>query len=653
MPPHLPQNRTSSRTLPSDIADKDLGYEYPEGLDLRPSSKLHTYIRDEVMRRVRESYDVMSARHDKWDQIDKKLTAFIDLSEEEKKIKAADKNRPVSIVVPLSYATLQTLLTYWTSAFGSDNTIFKYEGRGPEDTLGAILLEHVIAYQSQRRKFLLALHTMWRDSLAFGIGVCVPKWIRVVGKKTLPQAEGFISRVFGTFIPNAFARESVETVKYEGNDLENIDPFFYFPDPTQPVHKVQDMEYVSWLTRSNVMSVLTEERYSKGTLFNARYLKEIKDGRSWLHHESSRKRNEFAVEAETTSVQVMDLIHMYIKLIPRDWGLGKGKYPEMWMFTLAADQVVIQANPVELDHSMFPIAVCAPEYDGHRATPISSIEVTYGLQEIVDFLFNSHISNVKKAINDVLIIDPFKLNMNDLKNPGAGGLVRLRRSAWGKGVEGSYAQLKVVDITQGNIDKVSYISEMVQNATGATDILQGVMSRTRDRVTAKEIRDSKMAALSRVEHGAKIGSLQAHYDLAYMCASHTQQYMDLDSYIKIAGEYENRLRNEYGIMGPQYKVSPIDLLVDFDVIPVDGSSQESESVEFWVQLFQTIVQAPPEIAVQFEPVRILEHIARLSGTKNFREFMSQGAPIQAQVLPDDIVQNRIDKGQIVPLQEAI
>jgi len=637
--------------LSSDIIDKDLGYEYPEGLDLRPSSKLHSFILNEVMRRSRESYDVMSTRHESWNKIDKKLTAFIDLTDNEKVIKAADTTRPVSIVVPLSYATLQTLLTYWTSAFGGDNTIFKYEGTGPEDTLGAILLELVISYQARKRKFILALHTMWRDSLAYGIGVCVPKWSRIVGRKTLPEAQGFISRTLGMFVPSAYSRRSVNTIVYEGNELENIDPYFYLPDPTMPVHRVQDMEYVGWLSRTNIMNILNEERYGKSTLFNGRYLKSVKDGRSWLYNEGSYKRHEFSQEAQTTSVQVMDRIHQYIKLIPKDWGIGSSKYPETWIFTIAADQVVIQANPVNLDHNMFPVAVCAPEFDGHSAVPISSIEVTYGLQEIVDFLFNSHIANVKKAINDVLIIDPFKLNMNDLKNPGAGGLVRLRRSAWGKGVDGSYAQLRITDITQSNIADVKFISDMVQNATGATDILQGVLRRTRDRVTAQEIRDSKMAALSRVEHGAKIGSVQAHQDLAYMCASHTQQFMEQDTYVKIVGEWESRLRTEYNIQSPEYRVSPIDLMVDFDVLPVDGSSQDSEFADVWAQLFQTIVQAPPEISTQFDIVRILEHIARLSGAKNFREFMAKGQPIRAQIMPDELIQNRVDSGKIVPIQE--
>ena len=49
------------------------------------------------------------------------------------------------------------------------------------------------------------------------------------------------------------------------------------------------------------------------------------------------------------------------------------------------------------------------------------MEILQGMQTIVDWMFNSHVVNVRKAINDVLVIDPYLLNVNDLENVEAGG----------------------------------------------------------------------------------------------------------------------------------------------------------------------------------------------------------------------------------------
>ncbi|KKK93106.1 hypothetical protein LCGC14_2696220, partial [marine sediment metagenome] len=67
--------------------------------------------------------------------------------DEEKKWKSLNKTAP--IVIPVSYATLETLLTHFTATFLSD-TVFKYEGRSPEDTIKAGLLEHVVQAQVQK-----------------------------------------------------------------------------------------------------------------------------------------------------------------------------------------------------------------------------------------------------------------------------------------------------------------------------------------------------------------------------------------------------------------------------------------------------------------------------------------------------------------------
>ena len=140
---------------------------------------------------------------------------------------------------------------------------------------------------------------------------------------------------------------------------------------------------------------------------------------------------------------------MYIDLIPKDWELSNNEYPEKWLFEVAADSIVIGAMKIEQNHGMYPVANASPDFDGYTPTPMSRLEVLYGLQHTMDWLFNSHIANVRKAINDMLVIDPWMVNINDVKDPKAGKLIRLRRPAWGKGKVSDYISQLISCIVTG------------------------------------------------------------------------------------------------------------------------------------------------------------------------------------------------------------
>ena len=187
-------------------------YKYPLGLDLKPGSEIHESLRKAIMSRASASQMMMSRRHSSWKQIDRCLTSYIPLDDLELELKEKDERRPVSIVVPISQAVLETLLTYLVTAF-LDDPMFRYEGNSPEDMFGAMLMEKIISVQSTRAKMGIQLHTMFRDALAYGMGMVTPVWTETFGRPSMGGAP---------------------EVLYEGNQLWNIDPYKYLPDTTLP-----------------------------------------------------------------------------------------------------------------------------------------------------------------------------------------------------------------------------------------------------------------------------------------------------------------------------------------------------------------------------------------------------------------------------------
>ena len=80
-------------------------------------------------------------------EMNETMTAYVPLDEVEERRKNKDKRRPVSIVVPLSFTIVDTLLTSLVGAFLED-PIHRYRGTGPEDAVKALLAEKVINRQS-------------------------------------------------------------------------------------------------------------------------------------------------------------------------------------------------------------------------------------------------------------------------------------------------------------------------------------------------------------------------------------------------------------------------------------------------------------------------------------------------------------------------
>lgn len=626
-------------------------YDYPDGLDFNLNSELHKTVKNRIMEMARASQNYMSRRHSSWKQIDQVLTAYVPMDDEELKSLKKDSRKPVSIVFPYTHAILEALLSYMVAAYFQD-PIFSYKGHGPEDVVGAILLTKAIDLHCNRTKVPLALHTMFRDAFAYGLGITVPTWKTQYSTVYRPQERGFISKLAGGFKPKDVVKIATEEMTFEGNELLNIDPYKALLDPNTPIQKFQESEFFGWIENTNYVTLLGEEK-NNPDLFNIKYLQHTKNTRTAIVADDPSNRNirtgGFTREQSFSGASPVDVIHMYVNLIPKTWKLGESEYPEKWYFQLAGDNIVIQAKPLGLGHGMYPAAVCAPDYDGYSTAPISRLEMLFGLQGTLDWLFNTHIKNVRKAINDMFVYDPYLINSKDLESPKDGWLIRTRRPAWGKGVKDSIQQLHVNDVTRQNISDSSFLVQWMQKIGATDDAMMGSLRQGGpERLTGSEFQGTQRGAFSRLERMAKIIGWQSMQDIGFFFASHTQQLMTQSSYMPILGQWETLLQKEYGsrVSRGRMKVSPLDLLVLYDVLVRDGSIPGGNYSQVWENMFKVIAEIP-ELHQEFDLVRIFKHIARNNGATNVEEF------VKVQVMPDEQVMQNVQKGNIVPMSREV
>lgn len=631
--------------------DKDFDYNYPNGLDLKPGSKFHNKLRNRIWTRANESNQEMKKRFRSWREVDRILTTYIPTDDKEQKLKKKDTRKPISIVFPYTYSMLEALLTYMTMAFFQD-PIFQYEGVEDDDVVGSMLMELIIRIHCIKSKVPLALHTTFRDSFAYGVGVGLPGWRKVHGKVPVKSTVRSTSPLGGE---QQEFRDFVDGIIFEGNDLSTIDPYLWLPDPSVSSDNIQDGEFNGWIDRDNYMNLLKDEADNGDYVFNVRYLKYKKDKTSTLAEDKSdraKKRGGSVDVARkmTVSLNPVDTIKMYITIIPKDWGLGDSEYPEKWFFALSADDVITSCHKADHNHGLYPMAVASPEYDGYSITPMSRMEILYGLQGVLDFLFNSHIANVRKSINDMLIVDPYLVNIKDIEDPDPGKLIRLRRPAWGHGVDKVVQQLSVQDITRANIADSAYITQWMDRISGADQSMQGALRQSGpERLTRSEFQGTRGSAISRLQRLALLIGLQYMQDVGTMFAVHTQQYMSKETYVRVVGRHKDQLEEIFG-KGKNLRVTPFDLSINYDTLVRDGSIPGGNFSEAWIQLFSTIA-GTPELHQQFDVFRIFLYIAQQLGAKNVEDFRRAAANTQVKTMPDEEVDKAVQKGDLVAIGE--
>ena len=642
----------SAEVRSANYRDMNFDYDYPYDLDLDPKSKFHEKLRSRIWQRATDSRKVMSKRYDSWNEIDKINTAYIPLSDKEENVKNKDSRKPVSIIFPYSYSNLESLLTYMSLAFFQD-PMFQYEGVEADDTIGAMLMEQIIRLHCIKTKVPLTLHTVLRDNFSYGVGIGIPEWVKRYGR--IPIKSQVTSFDESGEKSTETQVDYVDGLTFEGNSLNNIDPYLWLPDPSVASDKIQDGEFCGWIDRDNYMNLLSEEG-NGDEYFNVRYLKAKTDKRSALAVDNSKRETKFggtsktARQGMTSTTSPVDVINMYINLIPKDWKLGGSEYPEKWFFRLGADDVIITAKRANHYHGMYPMAVASSEFDGYSITPIGRLEVLKGLQGVLDWMFNSHIANVRKAINDMLVVDPYLINIKDLEDPQPGKLIRLRRPAWGHGVKDVVQQLQVNDITRANISDSAYITGWMDRISKTDGSMSGMLRQGGpERLTGAEFKGTRGAAVSQLQRVASIIGMQFMQDIGEMFAVHTQQYMTQETSVKITGRYAEQLMAEFGSSG-RARVSPLDMAVNYDLIVRDGSIPGGNFSESWIQLFQ-IITSQPELYQDFDVTRIFMYIAQQLGAKNVEDFKRNVDRVQPTQMDDETALREREKGNIIPAEQ--
>ena len=663
-------DRTDSNSAFTNSALKELrvpggNYKYPDGRDWRPGSPLHEHMLEVLKDNIQDSYKEMQPRHEVMREMDSLMTAYIRLDSHEKAIKEADPRKPVAMQVPLTYGIHQTLHTNYLSLLSANEGIDRFSPKGPEDAIGAILSEHVLKKQSEHFRELLAHSTQCSDFLKYGFGFQTPVW----------EIEEDFVELEGLRVPR---------INFEGNNVKNLDPYLVYPDPNCEITNVREMEYFGYDSRSNLHRTLKREA-SSPEWFNAKYLSILLEKDSAItnrriqeidqgHENAASNRRETnpenAYSANTVHETVVHkwIIPNMIEYTTKNGGtsrLGDSAYPELWMFVMAGDRIILMAQPSPFLHNRIPVVGAAPESNGYGCNPISHLEMSRGIQDTVNFKINAQNAFTRRFFKGRWMGDPNAFDLESLLL-GKDFIAMDRLHTRGKSPDQVLQSIQVADPFSGqNIAETAQLQELMYMATGATQPLQGVLQARGERRSATEAQGARMGALNRIEKMLLIASMQSMQDLSYLKLRQTQEFMSEDMYIRIVGRYEDQLMAEYGKRRAAFEtgdeslsgfaidaqgmfpVSPLDLDVAVDVSPIDVTRRAEEHFDSHLTLFQTLLSNPWALQ-NMDMARYWKHMARLGGFKNVDDFIIQGGDIQMDTVSDEQAEKDVKAGNAIP-----
>lgn len=617
-------------------------------LDLKPSSPLHARLLHFINARYDFSARRLANLHNKWRKSEDQFLAYAPEREVDA-VRRLDrelggKPQYTTIVLPYTYAMLMAAHSYWTTVFLARDPIFQFAGRHGESEQQTQALEALIAYQVQNGSMLPALYFWLLDAGKYGLGVIGDYWA---------EEKNYVSRIeeiedtfgdptTGETIALGTKRKQLTTQVlpgYYGSKIFNIRPYDYFPDTRVPLWNVQAGEFVSYHQEKNWLDILALG--SSGEFVNIEVLKRKGLGGYNTGRVEGSPRIELPNDNSTlfskedlSDTGQYGLLTTVATIVPSQMGLSRVNHPEKWVFvsgvtggTTAGQnlghgraEVIVQARPLGCDHNKFPVSVLEMEPEAYGLGSRSMPEVIAPIQNVVDWLVNSHMYNVRKTMNNQFIIDPSKIVTSDLSDPQAGGGIRLRPSAYGSDVNTVMKQLGVVDLTRGHMMDLPAFDVFAQKALGINDQIMGQVN-TGGRKTAQEIRSSSTFGVNRQKTTAEFYSMLGFDPLSQRLVANSQQYFSGEMKVRIVGDLILEAGQQF------VEVSPDRISGFWDFVPVDGTMpiDRFQMASLWQQMFGQIVRIP-QIAQQYDLGRVFGWVAQLAGLRNIRKFKVQIAP---------------------------
>lgn len=621
-------------------------------------SEFQKNVLEMCMNFVRLSSDAMSVFYPGWDNNDLVYRGYRMTDKDDKD--SIKDGEPPKIVVPVTYAQVQTAVSFMFATFSQKKTLYEIQGASPEDQMPAKGLEMDVDYQLRKQQMMFKLYNYLIDAFKYGFGIMKCDWVEEYCKMRtgvrVPQVN-ILSRI-GSMLgiptnPDAYTMQEqvVDVLDYQGNRVCNVSPYNFYPDPSVTIANFQQGKFVAH-DEDTSLSALKKgegtEFFGTDKIPPSPPPTDVKDRRrrtGRLFGDGSQGNSAVSVSAvgdpkKGTSADSAVKLEIEFVMSPKHatekfkMSLGNEDYPVKWTVVIANDMKVIKFQSSGYLHNKFGFIVgeYSPDHNSFYNPGLS--ETIYELQNIITFFLNSHVVNVKKMIQNRFVADEAGVHLEDIRTNAM--IIRLRKA--GMPIDKVLKQLEAYDVTKQHVADMGTLMQMVQTVTGINENALGQYSSGRR--SATEARSVNAGASARLKMHAQLLWMQGLEPLGQQIIANTRQARTKEVYDMIVGALAIEAPFEKVMYAQPGKIAGGYDFLSFDgTLPSDKQFQASQLQE----IFGLLVQNPQTIQLlQQDPIKLLKHITQLLGIPNIGDFALNNPSIprqpvakpQAQVVPD-------------------
>lgn len=574
-------------------------------------------LKDKVRRLVKMSRGKMSESYKTWDRHQDTYRGIRTPDEED--LQARDLNEPEKMVVPMGFAQVQTFVAFAFLLYTQNRRFYEFVATGAEDHEINSDQEKLLERDLKRNYWNSKLYQSLLDIARFNLGVKKHGW--VVDKQlapTLIQPSETNAEGFGFQTPGGTSMQ--EFTAYEGNRIQNVSPYNFFPDTRFPLSDWRRGSFVADEKEWHINELKKRER--KGLVFGVEHIKPMeKEG---LKQRGGSTRLEAFTKfidksSKDEDEQIVCVTECQVDLIPKKYDLGDEESPIKYVVELANDDRVISAKPMSYLHGDWCYDVGQFSPDMHQQIGDSLSDTIGALQDVVSYLINSRLMSVRRSLDNNLVIDPSGVDMNSVESREP--WILMKKGSPRLGVDKFVRQLNYVDTTAGHLADADMIMKIMQMVTGVNENAMGQFNGGRR--SATEARAVNAGAASRMKMTATIIWNDCYAPMGRKMNINQRQGMSEEQFVKVLGE---SARGRYQQFHPQ---NPSDLVGVEDSFVFDSTLSSEKG--FMAQSLQELVTAmfSNPAVMQVLPLdigKMIEEIMTLRGVENIERFRQPQIP---------------------------
>lgn len=436
-----------------------------------------------------------------------------------------------NVFVPEVFTIIETLSPRLLSKFlNNSGPVVKVLGREESDLKNARAAEQLITYQFERMQLPVKLVSFYKQALLYGSSV---------------------GKIFWDY-RTAKDRNGDTRVVYDDPVFEPLDLFDFYIDPL--ASSIDDARYC--IHRKYLSLKELKKREEAGIYRN---VNDIKGG-----------------QGKTSIIDDQPIFNQHDLISNEDRNIEILEYWEdNRVITVADRSVILREAPNPFDHMKKPfvnlIFVPVPfEFYG-----IGVIEPLEGLQMELNTKRNQRLDNVNLIINRMWLLQRGALDDLRQLHSRPGGVIVVNDI---NGIQ----SLPSPDVTSSSYQEEEKIKLDIQNTSGVSDYIRGVVNYTKQ--TATEVSIKSEQSSNRFEFNFKLMAEMGVKNIAQQVIQMDQQFIDRERTIRILGD-----------RGVEFvQIFPDDIAGNFDLIPcIDPLGiQEKDKKDQMMSLYDRLMQNP-------------------------------------------------------------